>query len=193
MISPAAAARITVIGLDVDGVLTDGGLILGDVNGHPVEFKQYDVQDGLGIYLLRRAGLKVVIVTGRESESVRLRAVELNVDGLSQDRHARKLPNLVKLLTHVGGTLEQTAFLGDDLPDVAILRKVGMAVCVGNATPEARAVAQVQLTKHGGRGAVREFAEAFLRARGVWDRVVEDYIAERSVDVELDDITGATQ
>ncbi len=193
MISPAAAARITVIGLDVDGVLTDGGLILGDVNGHPVEFKQYDVQDGLGIYLLRRAGLKVVIVTGRESESVRLRALELNVDGLSQDRHARKLPNLVKLLTHVGGTLEQTAFLGDDLPDVAILRKVGMAVCVGNATPEARAVAQVQLTKHGGRGAVREFAEAFLRARGVWDRVVEDYIAERSVDVELDDITGATQ
>ncbi len=193
MISPAAAARITVIGLDVDGVLTDGGLILGDVNGHPVEFKQYDVQDGLGIYLLRRAGLKVVIVTGRESESVRLRAVELNVDGLSQDRHARKLPNLVKLLTQVGGTLEQTAFLGDDLPDVAILRKVGMAVCVGNATPEARAVAQVQLTKHGGRGAVREFAEAFLRARGVWDRVVEDYIAERSVDVELDDITGATQ
>ena len=193
MISPAAAARITVIGLDVDGVLTDGGLILGDVNGHPVEFKQYDVQDGLGIYLLRRAGLKVVIVTGRESEGVRLRALELNVDGLSQDRHARKLPNLVKLLTHVGGTLEQTAFLGDDLPDVAILRKVGMAVCVGNATPEARAVAQVQLTKHGGRGAVREFAEAFLRARGVWDRVVEDYIAERSVDVELDDITGATQ
>ena len=193
MISPAAAARITVIGLDVDGVLTDGGLILGDVNGHPVEFQQSDVQDGLGIYLLRRAGLKVVIVTGRESESVRLRALELNVDGLSQDRHARKLPNLVKLLTHVGGTLEQTAFLGDDLPDVAILRKVGMAVCVGNATPEARAVAQVQLTKHGGRGAVREFAEAFLRARGVWDRVVEDYIAERSVDVELDDITGATQ
>lgn len=193
MISPAAAARITVIGLDVDGVLTDGGLILGDVNGHPVEFKQYDVQDGLGIYLLRRAGLKVVIVTGRESESVRLRALELNVDGLSQDRHARKLPNLVKLLTQVGGTLEQTAFLGDDLPDVAILRKVGMAVCVGNATPEARAVAQVHLTKHGGRGAVREFAEAFLRARGVWDRVVEDYIAERSVDVELDDITGATQ
>ena len=193
MISPAAAARITVIGLDVDGVLTDGGLILGDVNGHPVEFKQYDVQDGLGIYLLRRAGLKVVIVTGRESESVRLRALELNVDGLSQDRHARKLPNLVKLLTHVGGTLEQTAFLGDDLPDVAILRKVGMAVCVGNATPEARAVAQVQLTKHGGRGAVSEFAEAFLRARGVWDRVVADYIAERSVDVELDDITGATQ
>jgi 3-deoxy-D-manno-octulosonate 8-phosphate phosphatase (KDO 8-P phosphatase) len=193
VISPAAAARITVIGLDVDGVLTDGGLILGDVDGQPVELKQYDVQDGLGIYLLRRAGLKVVIVTGRESESVRLRALELNVDGLSQDRHARKLPNLEKLLVKVGGTLETTAFIGDDLPDLAILRKVGMPVCVGNATPEARDAAQVHLTKHGGRGAVREFAEAFLRARGVWERVVEEYVADRSRDIELDERTGGTQ
>ncbi len=193
MISPAAAARITVIALDVDGVLTDGGLILGDVAGSPVELKRYDVQDGLGIYLLRRAGLKVVIVTGRESESVRLRALELNVDGLSQDRHARKLPNLVKLLAEVGGTLEQTAFLGDDIPDVAILRKVGMPVSVGNATPEARAASQVQLAKCGGRGAVREFAEAFLRARGTWDQVVEAYITDRSLDVEGDLVQGATQ
>lgn len=193
MISPAAAARITVIGLDVDGVLTDGGLILGDVDGSPVEFKRYDVQDGVGIVLLRRAGLKVVIVTGRESESVRLRALELNVDGLSQDRHGPKLPHLVKLLAEMGETLEATAFLGDDLPDVAILRTVGMPVCVGNATPEARAASQVQLTRHGGRGAVREFAEAFLRARGVWEQVVEHYIADRSRDVALDEITGAKQ
>jgi 3-deoxy-D-manno-octulosonate 8-phosphate phosphatase (KDO 8-P phosphatase) len=193
VISPAAAARITVIGLDVDGVLTDGGIILGDVDGSPVEFKRYDVQDGVGIVLLRRAGLKVVIVTGRESESVRLRALELNVDGLSQDRHGPKLPNLVKLLAEMGETLEATAFLGDDLPDVAILRRVGMPVCVGNATPEARAASQVQLTRHGGRGAVREFAEAFLRARGVWEQVVEHYIADRSRDVALDEITGAKQ
>lgn len=193
MISPAAAQRITVIGLDVDGVLSDGGLIIGDVDGKHIELKQYDVQDGLGIYLLRRAGLKVVIVTGRESESVRLRALELNVDGLSQDRHARKLPNLERLLKEIGGTLATTAFIGDDLPDLAILRKVGMPVCVGNATPEARAACQVHLTRHGGRGAVREFAEAFLRARGVWDRVVEDYVADRSRDVELDEPKGATQ
>ena len=193
MISPAAAARITVIGLDVDGVLTDGGLILGDVDGSPVEFKRYDVQDGVGIVLLRRAGLKVVIVTGRESESVRLRALELNVDGLSQDRRGPKLPNLVKLLAELGETLEATAFLGDDLPDVAILRQVGMPVCVGNATLEARAASKVQLTRHGGRGAVREFAEAFLRARGVWEQVVEHYIADRSRDVALDEITGAKQ
>jgi len=193
VISPAAAARITVIGLDVDGVLTDGGLILGDVDGSPVEFKRYDVQDGVGIVLLRRAGLKVVIVTGRESESVRLRALELNVDGLSQDRRGPKLPNLVKLLAELGETLEATAFLGDDLPDVAILRHVGMPVCVGNATPEARAASKVQLTRHGGQGAVREFAEAFLRARGVWEQVVEHYIADRSRDVALDEITGAKQ
>ena len=109
---------------------------------------------GLGWSLLRRAGLKVVIVTGRESESVRLRALELNVDALSQDRHARKLPNLEKVLAAVGGTLETTAFIGDDIPDVPILRKVGMPVCVGNATGEARQAAQVHLTRHGGRGAV---------------------------------------
>lgn len=178
MITPEAAAAITVVGLDVDGVLTDGGIILGDVDGRAVEFKQYDVQDGLGIHLLRRAGVKVVIVTGRESESVRLRAKELRVDALSQDRHARKLPNLLRVLAEVGGSLEHTAFIGDDLPDVPILRRVAMPVCVANATAEARAAARVQLSRSGGRGAVREFAEAFLRARGVWETLVDEYLVE---------------
>ena len=90
-IDRARAQRLRLVVLDVDGVLTDGGLYIGDVAGAPVELKRYDIQDGLGVRFLRAAGLRVVIITGRESESVRIRGEELEVDAVIQDRHARKL------------------------------------------------------------------------------------------------------
>jgi 3-deoxy-D-manno-octulosonate 8-phosphate phosphatase (KDO 8-P phosphatase) len=176
----ALARRIKVVGLDVDGVLTDGGIYLGAVGGAAHEFKRYDIQDGFGIYCLREAGLRVVIVTGRVSESVRLRAAELRVDGLAQDDQARKLPALKRLLDREGVALAETAFVGDDVPDLGIMRVVGLPVAVGNAVPEIRAVAAVELTRPGGFGAVREFAELLLKARGDWTAVVERYVAEKS-------------
>src|SRR5687767_15701559 len=88
-IEPEVARRIRLVGLDVDGVLTDGGIYLGDVDGAPLEFKRYDIQDGLGVQFLHAAGLQVAIVTGRVSESVRLRAAELRVDEVAQDAMAR--------------------------------------------------------------------------------------------------------
>jgi len=175
-LDPALARRIRLVGLDVDGVLTDGGIYLGDVAGSPLEFKRYDIQDGLGVYFLREAGLLVAIVTGRVSESVRIRAHELRADDLYQDAQARKLPGLLRILERRGISLEETAFVGDDLPDLAILRLVGLPVAVGNAVPEIRRTARVQLTQQGGRGAVREFAELLLRARGQWDAVSERYV-----------------
>jgi|HubBroStandDraft_4_1064222.scaffolds.fasta_scaffold138046_2 3-deoxy-D-manno-octulosonate 8-phosphate phosphatase (KDO 8-P phosphatase) len=175
-LSPALARRIRLVGLDVDGVLTDGGVYLGDVGGAPLEFKRYDIQDGLGVFFLREAGLLVAIVTGRVSESVRLRAHELRADDLYQDAQARKLPGLLRILQRRGISLEETAFVGDDFPDLAILRQVGLPVAVGNAVPEVRRVASIQLSQAGGRGAVREFAEMLLRARGQWDEVVERYV-----------------
>jgi len=180
MITAAAAHRVRIVGLDVDGTLTDGGIYLGATGGEKLEFKKYDIQDGLGISLMRSAGIKVVIVTGRTSESVRLRAAELQVDGVAQDPDARKLPMWRKQLARHRLNEAQAAFIGDDIPDLAIMRHVGMAVAVGNAVPEIQKVAHVKLTRMGGAGAVREFAEALLKARGEWDAVVEDYVASRS-------------
>lgn len=178
-IDPARARAIRLVCFDVDGVLTDGGIILGDTAGSRVELKRYDIQDGLGVVLLRQAGLRTAIITGRESQSVALRAEELQVDDVIQDRHARKVPALAALIEQRGLTWDQVAFVGDDLPDLGVLRRVGLPVCVGNATAEVRAVATVHLTRHGGAGAVREFVELLLRARGEWERQVEAYVASR--------------
>ena len=173
------AKRIKFVVLDVDGVLTDGGIYLGDVDGRRHEFKKYDIQDGLGILLLRWAGIRVGIITGRVSESVALRAAELKVDDLVQDEQARKLPALRKICNKHGISLDEVAFVGDDLPDVGPLRQVGLPVVVANAVPDAVACARLRLTRSGGSGAVREFCELLLRARGEWDALVERYVQSR--------------
>jgi 3-deoxy-D-manno-octulosonate 8-phosphate phosphatase (KDO 8-P phosphatase) len=179
MIDAALARRIKLVGLDVDGVLTDGGIYLGDVNGARGEFKRYDIQDGLGVKFLRDAGIKVVIITGRVSESVRHRAHELEVDALVQDAAAQKLPAFRSILDKHGIAAADAAFVGDDFPDVSVLREVGLPVAVGNAVPEIRAICKVQLARRGGNGAVREFAELLLKARGEWDAITGRYIDER--------------
>jgi 3-deoxy-D-manno-octulosonate 8-phosphate phosphatase (KDO 8-P phosphatase) len=180
MIAPAAAAKIKLVVLDVDGVLTDAGYYLGDVDGTPAGFLRYDIQDGVGIVLMRMAGLKIAVITGRESASVRLRVAELKVDAVAQDRRARKLAALQRIIADFGMTLDEVAFLGDDLPDLGPMRAVGMPVAVANAVSEVRDAAQVHLTRTGGHGAVREFAEALLGARGEWSALVERYVAERA-------------
>ncbi|MGH7718150.1 MAG: KdsC family phosphatase, partial [Gemmatimonadaceae bacterium] len=118
---------------------------------------------------------------GRVSESVRLRATELQVDDVVQDAQARKLPAFIRILEREGLTAEQAAFIGDDIPDLAIMRLVALPACVSNATAEVRAASAVQLTRAGGRGAVREFAELLLKARGEWEEIVDRYLAERSM------------
>ena len=177
MIALAAAKRVKFVGLDIDGVMTDGGIYLGDADGKRIELKRFEIQDGIGIGLMRKAGIKVGIITGRESESVRLRAEELKVDAVAQDTKARKLSALAKMLAQFGIDLSETAFVGDDLPDLAVLRVVGMPVAVANATKEVKEVANVHLTRAGGYGAVREFSELLLTARGEWAAAVERYVA----------------
>jgi 3-deoxy-D-manno-octulosonate 8-phosphate phosphatase (KDO 8-P phosphatase) len=180
MIDSALARRIRLVGLDVDGVLTDGGLYIGDVAGGHTELKRYDIQDGLGVLFLRMAGIKVVIITGRESESVRIRAEELSADALIQDRHARKLPAFLRVLDELGVSPDESAFIGDDFPDMGVLRVVALPVAVGNAVQEVKDACRARLQRDGGRGAVREFAEKLLKARGEWSAIVERYVAERS-------------
>jgi len=170
------------VGLDVDGVLTDGGIYLGEAGGARTEFKRYDIQDGLGIKMLQQAGIVVGIITGRVSESVALRARELGVDDVVQDVHARKLPALRRMLEARGFNFGDAAFVGDDLPDLSVLRAVGLPVVVANCTEEVFRAARLRLTRAGGQGAVREFAEILLRARGEWDALVESYVTSRSDD-----------
>ena len=184
-LDPELARRIRFVGLDVDGVLTDGGIYLGDVAGSRHEFKRYDIQDGLGIYFLRAAGIRVGIITGRVSESVRLRAEELQVDGVAQDPHAQKFPALVSMLARLDVSMDEAAFVGDDFPDLAVLRAVALPVAVGNAVPEIARACTLRLTRRGGRGAVREFAEILLRARGEWEAVTERYVRDRSPDTAV--------
>ena len=179
-LDPVLARRVRYVALDVDGVLTDGGIYLGAAAGAPVELKRYDIQDGLGVRFLRDAGLMVGIVTGRVSESVRLRGLELSLDDVVQDPEARKLDALLAIARRRGLALEEFAFVGDDFPDLAALRAVGLPVAVGNAVPEVAAECAVRLERAGGHGAVREFAERLLRARGEWDAVIGAYVAERS-------------
>jgi 3-deoxy-D-manno-octulosonate 8-phosphate phosphatase (KDO 8-P phosphatase) len=183
VIAPEVARRIRFVGLDVDGVLTDGGVFLGtagEANAR-FEFKRYDIQDGLGIVFLRMAGIKLGIVTGRVSEGVMLRARELGIDEVSQDAEARKVAPFMEMLKRNGVPPADAAFLGDDFPDLPILKEVGLPVAVGNAVTEVRAVCKLRLTRNGGYGAVREFAELLLKARGEWKSMSEAYVAERSL------------
>ncbi len=176
------ARRIRLVVFDVDGVMTDGGVYLGATDsGERVELKRFEIQDGLGIRLLQEAGITCAIVTGRESHAVRLRAEELGIVECHQDRTAAKLRIVEELKGRLGVEWEEIAFLGDDLPDLAILRRVGLPAVVGNAATDARSCALWQGQRMGGYGAVREFAEALLGARGEWAERVEAYVRDREV------------
>jgi len=175
------ARRVRLVALDVDGVLTDNGVYIGRTqSGEAVELKKFDITDGIGIGMLRAAGLPVALVSGRESEATRIRAEELGIP-CYQDSSAKKLPALERLMAEHGVDWEHVAFVGDDLADLAVLARVGLPVAVANAVPEVRALAVWQTRRPGGRGAVREFAEALLKARGEWSRLVVEYQRSREV------------
>ena len=175
------AARVKLVVLDVDGVLTDAGVYLGQgADGAPVELKRFDIQDGLGIKMIEWAGIPVAIVSGRVSNATKLRAQELGVSELHQDNGAQKVPAIQMILNRRDLTWGDVAFLADDLPDLAALRRVGLPAAVANAVDEVKAAALWTTKRRGGHGAVREFAEALLKARGVWAKQVEAYVAARS-------------
>jgi 3-deoxy-D-manno-octulosonate 8-phosphate phosphatase (KDO 8-P phosphatase) len=176
----AAARRIRLLGLDVDGVLTDNGVYVGPVAGKRVELKRFDIQDGLGLILLKTAGLPVVWVSGRSSEATALRAAELPVEELLQVPGPRKGAAFAELLERRGIGWEEVAYVADDIADLPILRRVGLPIAVSNAVAEVKQVAAYITRAAGGHGAVRELIEALLRARGEWSEILERYFAERA-------------
>jgi 3-deoxy-D-manno-octulosonate 8-phosphate phosphatase (KDO 8-P phosphatase) len=179
MIDPAIARQIKLIGLDVDGVMTDAGVYLGTVDGGAVELKRFDIQDNVGIRLLREENIPVAIVSGRASPATTARAKELGITDLYQDHGAHKLGPFEEILARHGIGWDEAAYLGDDLPDLTLLARVGLPVCVANAMPDVQAVAHHITEARGGRGAIREFVESFFRARGEWDAVVQRYVDSR--------------
>lgn len=179
-LDPQLARSIELVIFDVDGVLTDAGVYMGATEaGEPVELKRFDIQDGVGVKMLMWAGLDAAWVSGRVSKATELRAKEIGVE-CHQEPNAFKMPAVEGLLRRKGIGWSAVAMLGDDIPDLAVLRRVGLPAAVANATAPVRAVAKWQSTKEGGHGAVREFCEALLAARGELDRVIDTYVAERS-------------
>jgi 3-deoxy-D-manno-octulosonate 8-phosphate phosphatase (KDO 8-P phosphatase) len=179
-ISRELAASVRLVVLDVDGVMTDGGIYYGSSpSGETVELKRFEITDGLGVKLLQRAGVRVAIVTGRRSDVVTLRAGELGIEEVHQDPGAEKLPIVRDIMERSNVEWQQVAFLSDDLADIPVLRRVALPVAVDNAVAEVKSIALWSTSRRGGAGAVREFAEALLKARGDWDDVVNEYLAER--------------
>jgi 3-deoxy-D-manno-octulosonate 8-phosphate phosphatase (KDO 8-P phosphatase) len=176
-LSTAAARKVRLLGLDVDGVLTDNGVFIGPVAGERVELKRFGIQDGLGLILLRTAGLPVIWLSGRSSEATALRASELRVEELLQVPGPRKMAAFSEVLERRGIDWSEAAFVGDDLADLPVLRKVGLPIAVANAVPEVKAVAAHVTRAAGGHGAVREVVEAILRSRGDWNDILARYFS----------------
>ena len=173
------ARRVRLLVLDVDGVLTDNGIYVGPVDGERIELKRFDIQDGLGLGLLRGGPIEVAWVSGRVSEATALRAKELRIPTLVQDAGAQKLPAMTALLAEKGVGWDEVAFVGDDWADLPVMRRVGLPIAVANAVKEVKKVARWVTSKAGGHGAVREVVEALLEARGEMPAALERYLATR--------------
>ncbi|MEN6577977.1 MAG: HAD-IIIA family hydrolase [Phycisphaerales bacterium] len=158
--------------LDVDGVLTDGRLIVHSDGG---ESKCFHILDGHGIRMWQRAGLKVALLSGRVSQATTRRAQELEIPYVIQDCHS-KLPALKQLLAELGLSPERVAYVGDDLMDLPIVRYVGFGVAVANAVDELKEHADYVTVRRGGEGAVREVIEHILKNSGRWADLMERYL-----------------
>ena len=165
------ARRTRLLIMDVDGVLTDGRIIQ-DCHGH--ELKVFDVKDGHGIVMAHRAKLRTALISGRESGTITRRAQELGIELVFQ-KIWNKLEVYDKILTDTELTHDEVGYIGDDLVDIPLLRRVGFAVAVADAVDEVKAACHLITQRPGGQGAVREVIELILRAQGHWDTLLERY------------------
>lgn len=163
--------NIELVLADVDGVLTPGEIVF---NNQGIETKQFHIRDGMGIRLWQRAGYKFGVITGRSSHIVKIRAAELNVEIVRQTAED-KLPVALEILNGLGLEPRQACYIGDDLPDLPVMRAVGLGVAVADACKEAREAAHYVTELAGGLGAVRETIEVILKAQGRWDDLIRKY------------------
>jgi len=163
--------KIRLLLLDVDGVLTDGGIIYSNIGS---EIKVFNVKDGLGIRLLIEAGIRVGIVSGRESGALRCRCRDLGIDDVYENVSDKRLI-LPQILEKAGVAAGEVAFMGDDLPDIPLMKAVGLPIAVSDATEAVRNTADWITAAKGGCGAVREVCESLLKAQGRWEAVLEGF------------------
>ncbi|OIO39294.1 MAG: hypothetical protein AUJ75_01440 [Candidatus Omnitrophica bacterium CG1_02_49_10] len=167
------AERIKLLIMDVDGVLTDGRIVY---NEKGVGSKFFNVKDGLGLIILSHTGIKSAIITARRSKMVTKRAKYTNVDLVYQDVHDKaKVYEDIKKKLKLSD--EECAFIGDDLIDLSVLKRVGLAISVSDAVEEVKSVCHYVTSLSGGRGAVREAIELILKSQGKWDSILAEYSA----------------
>jgi 3-deoxy-D-manno-octulosonate 8-phosphate phosphatase (KDO 8-P phosphatase) len=175
-ISPALkkrAAKIKLLLMDVDGTMTDGGVtLLSQPDGTALEIKTFDAHDGQGLTLAQTAGIKTGCITGRESPSLVRRAQEMRMDYVYM-KVPVKMPAYEEILRKAGLPDSAVAFVGDDLPDILVMRRVGLAIAVGDAVADVKEVAHYTTRALAGHGAVREAVELILKAKGVWEEMIE--------------------
>jgi len=173
MITPdiqARLAKVKILITDVDGVLTDAGVYIGETG----EMKRFNVMDGLGHHLLQKSGIKVAWISNRLSKATQVRAEELKVDFLCQSKGS-KARLAEEILAKMGFTFADACYVGDDLVDLSLLKCAGVSITVPNAIPEAKETAHVITTARGGHGAFREICELILKAQNKWDQIVKSY------------------
>jgi len=166
------ASRIELVIFDVDGVLTDGSLFLSD-DGQ--EYKAFNSKDGFGMRLLQDSGIEIAIITGRESTLVKLRMEELGITQVMQGRR-EKGPALDELMEKTGLSLDQIAYVGDDVVDLPIMSRVGLSIAVQDARPVVKKHAHWITESPGGRGAGRDVCELILEAHNKWDDIINRYL-----------------
>jgi 3-deoxy-D-manno-octulosonate 8-phosphate phosphatase (KDO 8-P phosphatase) len=172
------AARVRLLLMDVDGVLTDGRLFnVPQPDGSIFETKAFDSQDGIALQWLSWYGIETGVISGRVSPATVERAKQVKMRYVYQG-HIEKLPILDEIREASGISLEEIAYMGDDLTDAIIMRRVGLALATANARPEVKRIAHYVTTAAGGRGAVREICELLLTAHGRWQDVLKKYAAD---------------
>ncbi|MDD5618085.1 MAG: HAD-IIIA family hydrolase [Candidatus Omnitrophica bacterium] len=165
------AQKIKLLILDVDGVLTDGRIIY-DSKGR--DLKLFDVHDGLGVYLLKRMGIRTILITAKGSKAIKPRAKDMQVDKVYANI-SPKTKIYPKILKDYGITDEEVCFVGDDLVDIGILKKVGLPIAVSNACQEVKELSVYTTQNRGGRGAVREVVELILKSQNKWQEALRLY------------------
>jgi len=169
------AARIKLLLMDVDGVLTDGRLInVPAPDGSIFESKAFDSQDGIALQWLSWHGIATGVISGRVSPATTERARQVSMRYVYQG-HIEKIPILQEILAQSGISADETAYAGDDLTDVVVMRRVGLGIATANARPEVKRAAHCVTTAPGGQGAVREIAEFLLQAQGRWLDILKKY------------------
>src|SRR5947209_1473383 len=169
------AARVRLLLMDVDGVLTDGHLYnVPDANGNMVETKGFDSQDGIALQWMHWKGIPTGAISGRVSPATDCRARQCNMAYIYQG-HIEKIPILEEILAKAGVAKDEVAYIGDDLTDVVVMNRVGLSVATANARPEVKGCAKYVTSRSGGNGAVREVIELVLKAQGHWDELLRKY------------------